>query len=381
MLDKILKVGITQGDTNGIGWEIILKIFSDSRMCEICTPIIYGSSEAAEFYKERVNNLDQIKFNKIDNAKEARKGRLNLIECGSVAKASITPGKASQLAGTAAIESLRRGTEDLKAGAITALVTAPFNKESVQSDKFTFTGHTEYLASELEGDNMMMMCSEILRVGLITKHIPITQVPQAINKETIVKKLKGLRHTLISDFSIVEPRIAVLSLNPHSGDGGLLGNEEREIITPAIQEAYTQGVFGFGPFPADGFFSAGLFKKYDAILAMYHDQGLTPFKTLSPDGVNFTAGLSAIRTSPDHGVAYDIAGKGVADPSSMRNAIYMALDIARSRDIYKEISANPLQHIETERERGAGERAPRHPRENRENRDRTPRPAPAPAKE
>ncbi len=359
MLDKILKIGITQGDTNGIGWEIILKVFSDSRMCEICTPIIYGSAAVAEFYKESINGLEHIKFNLIESAKDARKGRLNLVECGSVVKTMVTPGKASQLAGTAAIESLARATADLKEGLISAMTTAPFNKESVQSDQFAFTGHTEYLASEFEGDNMMMMCSEILKVGLVTKHVPITKVPQLLDKDSIVKNLMGLRQTLISDFSIVEPRIAVLSLNPHSGDGGLLGSEENDIIIPAIQEAYSNGVFAFGPFPADGFFSAGSFSKFDAVLAMYHDQGLTPFKTLSPDGVNFTSGLSAIRTSPDHGVAYDRAGKGSANPDSMRNAIYMALDIVRSRDTYKSISANPLQHIETERERTGGHKGGR----------------------
>ncbi|MFR9620609.1 MAG: 4-hydroxythreonine-4-phosphate dehydrogenase PdxA [Rikenellaceae bacterium] len=365
MINKVLKIGVAQGDTNGIGWEIILKVFSDSRMCEICTPIIYGSAAAAEFYKETMGEVDNISFNVVASASEARKGRINLVECGSVVKTMITPGKASALAGTAAVEALAKATEELKAGAIDAMVTAPFNKESVQSEKFAFTGHTEYLASQFEGENMMMMCSELLKVGLVTKHLPITKVPAAINKESIVKDLTGLRKTLIQDFSIVEPRIAVLSLNPHAGDGGLLGAEEQEVIVPAIQEAYANGIFAFGPFPADGFFAAGLFKKYDAILAMYHDQGLTPFKTLSPDGVNFTAGLSAIRTSPDHGVAYDRAGQNSADPASMRNAIYMAIDIARSRDEYKTNSANPLQHIETERERDRGHRPPRERREGR----------------
>ncbi len=359
MLDKILKIGITQGDTNGIGWEIILKVFTDSRMSEICTPVIYGSAAVAEYYKESINDLDHIKFNIVNSAKEARKGCVNLVECGSVIKTMIQPGKSSQLAGTAAIESLAKATEELKAGFISAMVTAPFSKESVQSDQFHFTGHTEYLANEFEGNNMMMMCSDILKVGLVTKHLPVSQVPSSLNKDEIVKDLACLRKTLISDFSIVEPRIAVLSLNPHSGDGGLLGPEENEIIIPAIQEAYSSGIFAFGPFPADGFFSAGSFTKFDAILAMYHDQGLIPFKTLSPDGVNFTAGLSAVRTSPDHGVAYDRAGEGTANPDSMRNAIYMALDIVRSRNAYQEMSANPLQHIETERERGAGHRGPK----------------------
>ncbi len=356
MSDQRVKVGITQGDTNGIGWEVILKIVSDSRMCEICTPIIYGARNVAEFYKKSVRDLDQVTFNIVKSAAEARAGKVNLVECGAPASA-VTPGTASQEAGTAAIVALVKAAEELKAGALDAIVTAPFNKESVQSSEFTHTGHTEYMASQFEGESMMMMCSELLRVGLVTKHLPLNQIAGAITKEVIVKDLKGLRKTLIQDFSVVEPRIAVLSLNPHSGDGGLLGTEEQQIIKPAIEEAYESGVFAFGPFAADGFFSAGAYKKYDAVLAMYHDQGLIPFKTLSPEGVNFTAGLTAVRTSPDHGVAYDIAGKGVASADSMRNAIYMAIDVVRSRSIYSEISANPLEHVEMERERGG--RAPR----------------------
>ncbi len=351
MSDQRVKVGITQGDTNGVGWEVILKIVSDNRVCEICTPIIYGARSVAEFYKKRLRDLDQVTFNVVKSASEARVGKINLIDCG-VPASQVSPGIASPDAGAAAIEALVKAAAELKSGALDAIVTAPFNKESVQSSAFTHTGHTEYMASQFDGESMMMMCSELLRVGLVTKHLPLNQIAGAISQEVIVKDLKGLRQTLIQDFSIVEPRIAVLSLNPHSGDGGLLGNEEQQIIKPAIEEAYQNGVFAFGPFAADGFFSAGTYKKYDAILAMYHDQGLIPFKTLSPEGVNFTAGLTAVRTSPDHGVAYDIAGKGIASADSMRNAIYMAIDIVRSRSIYDIISANPLEHIEPERERG-----------------------------
>lgn len=354
MSEKRLKIGITQGDTNGIGWEIILKILSDSRMCEICTPVVYGAKSVADFYKKSISDLDNISFNTVSSAKDARQGRVNLVECGSVG--TVTPGVPNADAGKAAIEALVKATADLKAGAIDAVVTAPFNKESVQSNEFTHTGHTEYMASQFDGESMMMMCSEIFKVGLVTKHVPINKVAEMITKEMIAKDLKGLRKTLISDFSIVEPRIAVMSLNPHAGEGGLLGREEMEIIQPAIQEASKEGVYAFGPFPADGFFAAAGYKKYDAILAIYHDQGLIPFKTLCPEGVNFTAGLTAVRTSPDHGVAYDIAGKGQANPDSMRNAIYMAIDVVKSRATYKEISANPLQHAELERERG--ERGP-----------------------
>ncbi len=351
MSDQRVKVGITQGDTNGVGWEVILKIVSDSRICEICTPIIYGCRNVAEFYKKGIGELEQFTFNIVKSAAEARDGKINLVECGAPASA-VTPGVASNDAGTAAITALVKAAEELKSGALDAIVTAPFNKESVQSSEFTHTGHTEYMASQFEGESMMMMCSELLRVGLVTKHLPLNQIAGAITKEIIVKDLKGLRKTLRQDFSVVEPRIAVLSLNPHSGDGGLLGDEEMTTIKPAIEEAYKGGVFAFGPFAADGFFSAGTYKKYDAVLAMYHDQGLIPFKTLSPEGVNFTAGLEAVRTSPDHGVAYDIAGKDLASPDSMRNAIYMAVDVVRSRAIYTEITANPLEHTELERERG-----------------------------
>ncbi len=350
MSDNRLKIAITQGDTNGVGWEIILKIFADSRMCEICTPIIYGSKRVADHYISTIEDIEKISFNIVSSAAEARRGRVNLVECGAVG--AITAGVASPEAGNAAVESLAKAVAELKSGAVDGVVTAPFNKESVQSEQFSHTGHTEYMAANFEGDSMMMMCSELFRVGLVTKHIPLNKVAEHINKEMIVKDLKSLRKTLISDFSIVEPRIAVLSLNPHAGEGGMLGREELDIIKPAIEEATKESVLAFGPFPADGFFAAAGYKKYDAVLAIYHDQGLIPFKTLSPEGVNFTAGLTAVRTSPDHGTAYDIAGKGVANPDSMRNAIYMAIDVVRSRAEYAEMSRNPLQHAEVERERG-----------------------------
>ncbi len=351
MSNRRVKIAIAQGDTNGVGWEIILKIFADRRMCDLCTPIIYGSLAAAEFYRKSIKDLEKISFNVISSAKEARTGKVNLVECGKVAAENITPGKAVEAAGVAAIEALTKATEELKNGDVDGIVTAPFNKETVQSDKFRHTGHTEFMAANFEGEDMMMMCSELLRVGLVTKHLPLDKVKESINKDIIIKDLKALRKTLIQDFSIVEPRIAVMSLNPHAGEGGLLGTEEQEIIQPAIAQAFSEGVLAFGPLPADGFFAASSYTKYDAILAMYHDQGLIPFKTLSPEGVNFTAGLSAVRTSPDHGVAYDIAGQDKADPASMRNAIYMAIDVIESREIYKKISANPLEKVEIERDR------------------------------
>ncbi|MFI3281425.1 MAG: 4-hydroxythreonine-4-phosphate dehydrogenase PdxA [Rikenellaceae bacterium] len=349
MADNKLKIGITQGDTNGIGWEIILKIFSDSRITELCTPIIYGSSRVADHYKKLVE-VERFSFNKITSAREAKGDKINLVECGAV-EGDITPGVAAPQAGKAAIEALVRAAEELKSGVIDAIVTAPFNKESVQSDSFSFTGHTEYMASQFDGESMMMMCSDMLRVGLVTKHVPLSRVGEALSKEKIVKDLQNLRQSLKKDFGIIEPRIAVMALNPHAGEGGMLGDEEINILQPAITEAYKGGVLAFGPFAADGFFAASTYKKYDAILAMYHDQGLIPFKTLSPEGVNFTAGLLAVRTSPDHGVAYDIAGKGVANPDSMRNALYMAIDIVRARRSYFKAHANPLQRAEREKSR------------------------------
>ena len=236
------------------------------------------------------------------------------------------------------------------------MVTAPFDKETVQSDTFRFTGHTEFFGAELEGEPMMIMCSEKLRVGLVTKHLPLAEIPRHITREKILADLRTLKKSLKEDFGLVEPRIAVLSLNPHAGDGGLLGTEEQEIIRPAINEAYEEGILAFGPFAADGLFASGAYTKYDGVLAMYHDQGLAPFKTLSPDGVNLTAGLSEVRTSPDHGTAFDIAGKGIADEQSMRNALYAAIDIVRNRRAYREWSANPLPKAERERTRRDQER-------------------------
>ncbi len=348
MAEHRLKIGITQGDTNGVGWEIILKMLSDSRIAELCTPVVYGSSKCAEFYKKRLNGVENVKFNTIKSASEAQKGRVNLVECGDK-ELEIKPGEATPQAGLAAVQALAKGVEELKRGALDAIVTAPFNKESVQGEEFKHTGHTEYMNSQFEGEDMMMMCSDLLRVGLVTKHIPLKEVHKVITKEMIINDLKRLRQTLIKDFSIVEPRIGVMSLNPHMGDGGLLGDEEIKVIEPAIKEAYSQGVMAFGTYAADGLFANGGYKKFDAILAMYHDQGLIPFKALSPEGVNFTAGLTAVRTSPDHGVAYDIAGQGVADEQSIRSALYMAIDIVASRRLYAKMSMSPLPRAERER--------------------------------
>ena len=347
MPENKFKIGITQGDTNGIGWEIILKALADPRMTELFTPVVYGSPKAAAYYRNTVAEIEAFSFNPVASAAEARRGKANLVACGETA--DIAPGKPTPEAGRAAVEALCAAMRDLKAGHLDALVTAPFDKETVQADDFRYTGHTEYLAAELEGEAMMILCSDVLRVGLVTKHIPVSEISRSISKEKIVRDLHTLRRSLIEDFGIVEPRIAVMALNPHAGDGGLLGNEEQEIIRPAIVEAFRQGVLAFGPFAADGLFAGGGYAKYDGILAMYHDQGLAPFKSLSPDGVNFTAGLSAVRTSPDHGTAFDIAGKDKADPQSMRNAIYAAIDIAEHRRAWAEWTRNPLQRAERDR--------------------------------
>ena len=349
MSDNRLKIGITQGDTNGIGWEVILHTLADARLTELFTPVVYGSQQAAKFYSSTLDKEEgTVQFNVVSSVEEARRGKVNLVECGD---AKPQPGVASKEAGKAAVEALQKAVADLKSGDIDALVTAPIDKEMAQNEEFNFTGHTEFMAANLEGEPMMIMCSERLRVGLVTIHIPVSEVSQSITKEKIISSLTTLRATLKQDFGIVEPRIAVLSLNPHAGEGGMLGTEEQEIIKPAIEEAFNDGVLAFGPFPADGLFATGGYAKYDAVLAMYHDQGLTPFKTLSPDGVNFTAGLNAVRTSPDHGTAYDIAGKGIADPQSMRNAIYAAIDIVRNREQWAQWNRNPLQHFEREKGR------------------------------
>ena len=347
MPENKFKIGITQGDTNGIGWEIILKALADPRMTELFTPVVYGSPKAAAYYRNTVAEIEAFSFNPVASAAEARRGKANLVACGETA--DIAPGKPTPDAGRAAVEALCAAMRDLKAGHLDALVTAPFDKETVQADDFRYTGHTEYLAAELEGEAMMILCSDVLRVGLVTKHIPVSEIARNITKERIVRDLGTLRRALIEDFGIVEPRIAVMALNPHAGDGGLLGREEQEIIRPAIVEAFSKGVLAFGPFAADGLFAGGGYAKYDGILAMYHDQGLAPFKSLSPDGVNFTAGLSAVRTSPDHGTAFDIAGKDKADPQSMRNAIYAAIDIAEHRRAWAEWTRNPLQRAERDR--------------------------------
>lgn len=350
MADYRVKIGITQGDTNGIGWEVILKALADSTILEMFTPVVYGSRHAAQYYAEHIDGLELPSFYICKNAQSARHGQINLVEVGEKDLA-VKVGQATREGALAAAAALEAAVADLAEGDLSAVVTAPINKEAMVAADFGFIGHTEYFESKFEGHAMMIMCSDLLRVALSTVHIPVGEVAASLSTDKIVEQLTALRMTLKSDFGVVEPRIAVLSLNPHAGDGGALGSEEQEIIKPAILQANEAGVLAFGPLSADGLFAGGGYAKYDAVLAMYHDQGLTPFKTLSPDGVNFTAGLSVVRTSPDHGTAYDIAGRGVADAQSMRNAIYMALDTLRRRRRYAEWSRNPLERFERDKGR------------------------------
>ena len=343
--EKKITVGITQGDTNGIGYEVILKALADPMVLELFTPVVYGSSKVAAFHRKACG-LQPVQFNSIDNAIQARDGVCNMVEL-NLDDLKVELGVASEAAGRTAFTSLECAVADLRNGAIDVLVTAPIDKNNIQSDTFHFPGHTEYLESSI-GDgasSLMVLFNDRMRVALVTTHLPVSQIASAITKEKIISKIEVLNQSLKQDFAIEYPRIAVLALNPHSGDHGLLGNEEKEIITPAIEEAYNEKkICCFGPYAADGFFGNGSYTKFDGVLAMYHDQGLAPFKTLDMDsGVNFTAGLPFVRTSPDHGTGYDIAGKGVASPASMLAAIYAAIDIYRNRTTYAEIHANPLR--------------------------------------
>lgn len=342
--EKKIRVGITQGDTNGIGYEVILKTLADDLLCELCTPVVYGSSKIATYHRKALD-MPQVQFNCIDSADKARDGVNNMVEIAD-GDVKIELGVPGEAAGLAAFNSLERAVADLKDGLIDVLVTAPINKNNIQSDNFHFPGHTEYLEAALGygKKSLMILFNDFIKVALVTTHLPVSKIPEAITKESIIEKIKIFNASLKRDFGIERPRIAVLALNPHSGDNGLLGNEEKEIISPAIEEAYAQKITCFGPYAADGFFGNGHYKKFDGVLAMYHDQGLAPFKTIAMEsGVNFTAGLPYVRTSPDHGTGYDIAGKNLASEESFREAIYRAIDIFRCRAIDTEIHRNPLR--------------------------------------
>lgn len=349
-----LRVGITHGDFNGVGYEVILKMLDDPRILELCTPVVYGSAKIAAYYRKGLELAFNIPFNQIQQASQARTDAVNIVNVIGQ-EAHIAPGESTPEAGEAAFIALERAVADLKEGTIDVLLTAPINKANIQSDTFRFAGHTEYLASAC-GDGaepLMILFNDRIRVALVTTHLPLAKIAEAITEDAIVAKLQLFNQSLTADFAIVKPRIAVLSLNPHAGDGGLLGAEEKEIIAPAIERARNQlKIHAFGPYPADGFFGNGLYTKFDGVLAMYHDQGLAPFKTLAMEsGVNFTAGLPYVRTSPDHGTGYDIAGKGIASEASMRAALYAAIDIFRSRRTHEEMTASPLPKLYHERGR------------------------------
>lgn len=347
----MIKVGITQGDINGIGYEVILKTFSDIRMAEMCVPVLYGSAKVAAFHAKALD-MQPIAFNQINNADNAVENKVNIINViGEDAKVDL--GQSTTIAGEAAYKALERATKDLQEGLIDVLVTAPINKDNIQRDDFHFPGHTEYLESRFARNgekSLMILAKDTIRVALVTGHIPLSEVPKAITKEKIIDAAIRFENSLRRDFRCGKPRIAVLSLNPHAGENGLLGTEEKEVIIPALKELEDKNILCFGPYPADGFFGSRDFTHFDGILAMYHDQGLVPFKTLAmEEGVNFTAGLPIIRTSPAHGTAYAIAGKNEASEESFRKAVFMALDVYENRKFYKEAHANPLRKLYVEK--------------------------------
>lgn len=344
-----IKVGITIGDINGVGLEVIIKALSDSKVYANSIPIIYGSSKAISFHKKAINAHD-FKYLVINNADEAKPKKVNLINCWNE-EVKIVLGEKNANGGTYALKSLEAATNDLKAKKIDVLVTAPINKDCVRDAGFEFPGHTEYLADISESkDVLMFMVADVLRVGVVTGHVPLKDVASLITKEAVENKLRLMLKSLKEDFLIQKPKIAVLGLNPHAGDRGTLGDEELEIINPVIQKLRDEGELVYGSYSSDGFFGSSNLKNFDAILSMYHDQGLTGFKSISFDeGVNFTAGLSIVRTSPDHGTAYDIAGKGIASERSFRNAYFLACDVHNRRMQYAALHANPLKKQTTKK--------------------------------
>jgi len=348
-------LGITVGDINGIGLEVILKALSHKKVLDICVPVIYGSSKVVSYHKNIVS-LDEVTFYSQRNAERLHFEKINVVNVWND-NVNITLGRATDLGGKYAQMSLDAAVADLKAGLIDALITAPIHKKSMQMAGFGHVGHTEYLTQELKSSNsLMILASGRLRVGLVTAHIPLKDVATTITKEAIIGKLQIFSESLRIDYGLERPLIAVLGLNPHAGEEGMLGDEEEKIIRPAVVECKKKGMMAFGPFPADGFFGSGQFHKFDGILAMYHDQGLIPFKALTfGSGVNFTAGLPAIRTSPDHGTAFDLAGKNEADPSSFLQAMFMAIDIFRNRKEYYELKANAVRRVEVEMEAQEGD--------------------------
>lgn len=336
-------IGISQGDINGIGLEVIMKTFSEPAMLEICTPVLYSSTKTVAYHKKALQ-MEHFNFNAITSSDGITPRKLNLANIYSE-DITIELGKLTETGGLYAVKSFQAACESLSKGKIDALVTAPIHKHNTYSEGFPYAGHTGYLDERFgKGESLMMLVSGDLKVALCTGHLPVASIAEAITTEKVLKKLRSLANSLKQDFSINKPKIAVLGLNPHAGDSGTIGEEEEKIIIPALKSARQEGMLAYGPFPADGFFGTMAFKKFDAVLAMYHDQGLIPFKYIAFDtGVNYTAGLPVIRTSPDHGTAFDIAGKGIANEESFRNAVYLACDLVRTRKNYKQATANPLK--------------------------------------
>jgi 4-hydroxythreonine-4-phosphate dehydrogenase len=349
-MGRNIKVGITHGDFNGVGYEVILKSLADERMNELCTPVIFGSGKAAAYYLKKLG-LGDVRFTQIESAADAADGEISIVNVCEECK--VDPGTDSPEAGHAAFVALEAACNALKDGSIDVLVTAPINKKNIQCSDFSFSGHTEYLQDRLgkeDSKSLMILFDEHLRVAMVTTHLPVSEIASHITKEIVADTINRFSDALKSDFRCERPKIAVLSLNPHCGDNGLLGKEETEIIEPAIKECNDAGIMVFGPYASDGFFGSGAYRKFDGVVAMYHDQGLAPFKTIAGAyGVNLTAGLPYVRTSPDHGTAYDIAGKNEADESSMRHAIYSAIDVYRAREAYEIARRNPLKKQYVER--------------------------------
>ncbi len=339
-----IKLAITHGDINGIGYEVILKTFSDLRMFEHCTPILYGSTKVASYHKKLLTQQHQeLNFSAIHDASQAMEKKFNVINLVPD-EIKIDIGKSTEVAGKLSRMALDKACEDLKNGSVDVLVTAPINKKNIQSSDFDFPGHTEYLSNKFNGKSLMMMVCDRIRIGIVTNHLALHEVPAAITKELLLEKISIMHDSLKRDFGIPMPKIAVLALDPHAGDNGVIGSQDLEVVKPAIDEAYEGGTLVYGPYPSDGFFGSSEFNKFDGVLALYHDQGLIPFKLMSfTEGVNFTAGLDVIRTSPAHGTAYDIAGKGKASEQSFRRAVFLACDILRHRREYDQLTENPLK--------------------------------------
>ncbi|MCM4154959.1 4-hydroxythreonine-4-phosphate dehydrogenase PdxA [Gramella sp. AN32] len=339
--DEIIKLGISIGDLNGIGSEIVLKTFDDSRMLDFCTPVIFANSKIINFLKKHYNL--GLNFQGIDSADKAIDGKINVVNVWKE-NVNINFGEEDNEIGTYAFKSLEAATEALKKDHIDVLVTAPINKHTIQSDQFNFPGHTDYLAKELDGESLMLMITDDLKVGLLTDHVALKDISEVITPDLIEKKIGIISRTLKQDFRVEKPKIAVLGINPHSGDNGVIGKEDEEILKPTIQKIKDRGELVFGPYSADSFFGTKNYKNFDAVIASYHDQGLIPFKTLSfGRGVNFTAGLNKVRTSPDHGTAFEIAGKNEANINSFKEAVFKALEIYKARQEYMRLTENPLK--------------------------------------